>query len=94
MTSTLAERVRELCDAYGGSRERLSTLCGLAPSHLGLMVAGRNQSLRTDVAVKIADATGVSLDWLATGRDPAPSWPAVREKIRALETQPETDGAA
>lgn len=93
-TTTLADRVRELCEAAGGSRERLSSLCGLAPSHLGLMVAGRNQSLRADVAAKIAQTTGVGLDWLITGRAPAPDWSAVRETVRVALQRADSEGAA
>jgi transcriptional regulator with XRE-family HTH domain len=90
--TTLAARVRELCDAAGTSREKLSSLCGLAASHLGLMVAGRHKSLRGDVAAKIASTTGCSLEWLITGEGVQPNWKAVRERVAAAEQAEE--GAA
>lgn len=81
----LASRVKLLCDAAGTSREHLSRLCGLTPSHIGLMVAGRNQNVRGDVAARIAKVFGCSLEWLITGEGPPPTVVAVKAAVAAAE---------
>jgi len=81
----LASRVKLLCDAAGTSREHLSKLCGLTPSHIGLMVAGRNQNVRGDVAARIAKVFGCDLGWLITGEGQAPDAAHVRASVAALE---------
>lgn len=91
-TTTLAERVRYLCDASSISRERLSKICGLTPSHLGLIIAGRNVTVTSATASRICRATSARLDWLidAVGEAPLPA--DVRAAVEAAEH--ETEGAA
>lgn len=81
--TTLALRVRHLCDSAAMSRERLSVACGLTASHLGLIVAGRNHALHSDTATKIASTFGCSLEWLINGKGEAPTEEAIREAVDA-----------
>ena len=83
--STLAERVLSLCDAAGLPRVRLSKLCGLAGSHLGLIVAGHHASVRGDLAARIAKVFGCSLEWLLTGEGAPPSVDAVKAAVASAE---------
>jgi hypothetical protein len=90
--STLAERVLFLCDAAALPRVRLSKLCGLAGSHLGLIVAGHHASVRGDLAARIAKVFGCSLEWLITGEGQAPDAAHVRASVVALEPARESEG--
>lgn len=83
--TTLAERVLFLCDAAALPRVRLSKLCGLAGSHLGLIVAGHHASVRGDLAARIAKVFGCDLGWLITGEGQAPDAAHVRASVAALE---------
>ena len=91
---TLALRIRYLCDSAGVPRVRLSRLCGLTGSHLGLIISGHHASVRADLAAKIARTFGCSLEWLITGEGEAPKVDAVKAAIEAAQAAAATEGAA
>lgn len=62
----LGNRIRDARVARGLSQVTLAELAGVSPQYLGQLERGlRDPSL--GVAVRVARALGVSVDWLATG---------------------------
>lgn len=81
----------EAARSYAGlSANELSKLAGLSSSHVGMIGRGHVHAPRIDVVSKIAEALGVSLDWLVRGEGPEPDAAAVRaavERARAARTE-------
>lgn len=63
---TLEERLSQLAAEIGGVG-KAADLCGVSRTTFHAWVKG--SKLPLDAAAKLADATGVTLDWLATGHD-------------------------
>lgn len=59
-------RLEEVCRLLGG-RGKAAALAGVTPQMLRRYVLGESRP-GFDVVAKLADASGVSLDWLATGK--------------------------
>ena len=68
---TLAERLKWARETAGLSQRGLSELAGLASSHVQLIESGRAEGLNLGTAGGLAQALGLSLDWLS-GRDQEP----------------------
>ena len=63
-----ADRLRQAVRAAGGNRA-VSGRSGVPIGTLGYYIAGRD--MKADAMIKLAAACNVSLEWLATGREPA-----------------------
>lgn len=74
----MVKRIREAVDDAGGPKA-VARLCNVPLSTFSGYLSGREVKL--SIAVRIADACGVSLEWLATGRDKAAQ--------RTLQSQPD-----
>lgn len=79
---SLASRLRTLREIAGVSAREASALSGLSPSHVALLETDRHRAT-TDTVAAIARAFGVSIDWLVTGNDKAPTARAVRASVDA-----------
>lgn len=79
VASTLAERLQWILKERGFSQRGLSTQTGLAPGHVGVLMMrlrrDPNAGVETDTLRRIADGSGVSYEWLATGEGTAPTSP-------------------
>lgn len=78
-------RLCQLVAHAGLSEREFSLRCGRSGAHIGLLIDRLSASERADVQrrtlVSIADACGVTLDWLLTGRGAEPSAEHVRRCI-------------
>lgn len=71
VVSTLQERIQWVLETRNLAAGALSLKAGLARSHIGGILRGREISnLRESTARKIAKAANVSVAWLATGQGP------------------------
>lgn len=77
----LAERVRDLVAWAGLPAKTLSELSGLGQSHVGEIVRGHIRNPSCETLSGLVRTFGVSLDWLAHGRGPAPDPAAVRRAV-------------
>jgi hypothetical protein len=69
--SELGRRLIEACKHAGFSPTGLETAAGLSKGHMSRLVYGSRgdkAGMQRDVAVRLADKTHVSLEWLLTGR--------------------------
>jgi transcriptional regulator with XRE-family HTH domain len=68
----LASRLRWILRMRGWSQRKLSKKASLSAAHIGQILArakkGGGESIETDTLTSIANAAGVSVDWLASGR--------------------------
>ncbi len=94
VTSEMGARITALSKTVGGKRE-LAGIAGLSESQLHRIVSGRSQAKIENIAA-MAVETGVSLDWLATGKtgngivhleDHRPDSDAARESQRLLQEE-------
>lgn len=69
----IGERVRAGRERRGWSREALAFHSGLSWSAIAQVEAGRRRNLRPMTVAALADALGVTADYLATGRAFAPA---------------------
>lgn len=67
---SLAERVRAARLKTGLSARAIDSLAGLGAGHCALIEAGIRSNISLQTAQALADALEVSLEWLATGREP------------------------
>ena len=65
-------RLREALRRGGGNKV-VSERSGVPLANLQTYLKGRE--MRIDTAIALAEACGVTLEWLATGKDPAPQAP-------------------
>jgi len=72
MFEEIAERVKMLAKKhYSGNWTKFSTAVGMSTSTLHAVKTGKT-NLGTETAIKICQATGVSLDWLLMGKETNP----------------------
>ncbi|WP_051341875.1 TetR/AcrR family transcriptional regulator [Pseudonocardia spinosispora] len=69
-SSQVAERVRELIEASGGTQRSFAEDIGLDETKLSKALAGRRRFSAQEL-VTIADRAGVTVNWLLHGRDDA-----------------------
>ena len=92
---SLKDRLRILLDATGLSAREASRLAGhSSPNHVAMILRGEITEPRIDTAGGIANAFGVSLEWLASGKGPDPDPAAVRAAVDAARTAAATQVAA
>ena len=72
-TTTRSERLRQAIH-LGGGNKKVSEATGIGLTNIQNYLKGRE--MRIDTALALAEACGVTLEWLATGKDPAPQAPA------------------
>lgn len=77
-TDTLARRVAYLHVASGLDRLTMSTLAGLSPGHVGMLIRSEVTRPASETLAKIAQTFNVSLEWLSTGEGPRPTVANVR----------------
>ncbi len=66
-TSGIGERINEISRRVGG-KKRLAEMAGLSESQLHRITSGESQAKIENIAA-MAINCGVSIDWLATGRE-------------------------
>ena len=71
-TTTRSERLRQAIH-LGGGNKKVSEATGIGLTNIQNYLKGRE--MRIDTALALAEACGVTLEWLATGKDPAPQAP-------------------
>jgi len=69
---TLPRRLEHARKAAGLNRTALATKAGLNASHVRLIEEGHREDPSGTTLAKLADALGVSLDWLVRGVGDAP----------------------
>jgi phage repressor protein C with HTH and peptisase S24 domain len=90
--SAFGERLRLIVDHWP-SAERVAHAIGISPSAFRKWLRGETEPGR-DRLIKLADATGVSLSWLAAGDGPAPDphelgeWTAARDRAKKPSAAP------
>lgn len=65
MSETLATRIQKAMDAQGLTQADLARLAGINTSNIAYIVTGQTKDPRFLTVVKIAQALGVSLEYLA-----------------------------
>lgn len=75
---TLADRVAYLHAVSGLDRLSISTLAGLSPGHVGMLIRSEVTRPASETLAKIAQTFDVSLEWLSTGNGPRPTEANVR----------------
>lgn len=66
---SIADRVRKARECAGLKQEEFAELVGMSRAGLARIEQGKGEPRRTTL-IAIAFATGVSLDWLETGKTP------------------------
>lgn len=74
---TIAARLKAAREAAHLTERGLSKAAGLSPTHVGLIESGARSTPSAETLGALADALGVSLDWLARGRGEAPAFARV-----------------
>jgi transcriptional regulator with XRE-family HTH domain len=59
----------------------LDALAGLTRGHISAIESGHRTSIEARTAQRIADALGVSLDWLVSGRGETPTQADVKRAV-------------
>jgi AcrR family transcriptional regulator len=91
--TAVAERVRELLARDGWTQRRFSEAIGLEETKLSKSLAGRRRFPAAEL-VAIADATGVTVNWLLHGRDDARTHTAVPRGAARTESARTESGTA
>ena len=81
--STIATRVSQLLNLSQLSAREFDRISGLVETHCSMILHRKSSSIDTSTASKIADAFGVTLDWLANGTGDAPTAEHVRAAVAA-----------
>ena len=84
--STIADRIKEICAQKGTSMYKLEKQLNLGNGTIGKWGKNRRQPTY-DKAVAVANALGVSADYLLTGEQkekPAPDWDGLSGKDKRL----------
>lgn len=79
---TMSDRLREARRLSGLSARALSRCAGLAETHVSLIESGAT-NMGTQTAERLANALGVSLDWLVSGVGNGPTEVSVRAAVAA-----------
>jgi transcriptional regulator with XRE-family HTH domain len=91
---SLQTRLRHLLEVADLSAREASRLAGHAsPNHFAMILRGEITEPRIDTAGGIADAFGVSLEWLAFGKGDAPDPAAVRAAVEAARARAVAEAA-
>ena len=69
--SNLAERLREARERVGMSARELDGKADITPGHTTAIEKGLRRAPSVETVRVLADALGVSLDWLVTGAEHA-----------------------
>lgn len=64
---TLSDRIKEALRHAGKSQSQLAVEIGISTSAVSQLVTGQVKSLKAATATKMAQATGVSAEWLVSG---------------------------
>lgn len=90
---TVASRVKRIVDETGRSARQLSLAIGSSKSWIQTVIDGLSQNPEAERLRKLAEETGYSFDWLATGRGEPKASTASGADV-ATPRQPEGDPAA
>lgn len=71
----LAERLHEARCRAGLSARALDGKAGITVGHTALIESGRRERPAAETVRKLADALGVSIDWLVSGSPPVADAP-------------------
>jgi Zn-dependent peptidase ImmA (M78 family) len=86
MTSTLEDRVRTVIEQVAESQAAFAALIGLATDKLSKSLSGKRRFTSLELAL-IAEAGGVTVDWLLHGRVPTRPLVAARRTAEAGPTE-------
>ncbi len=73
---TLSARLQVARKARQLSARGLDAKAGLAPGHVWQIEAGRKPRIEVETATRLADALGVTLEWLIRGVGEGPTRPS------------------
>lgn len=92
----VATRIRERLTALGLKPHPASVLAGLSPRQVSKLLERGAENAHTKTLAKLAPVLGVSVEWLMTGKGPAPeaSPPAAPEAPAPAELRMVPDGDA
>ncbi len=95
--STLAGRLRSAREKGGIKQRRLCQLSralgeGVSTSYVSMLELGQRTNPEVEKLGQIAAVLGVSVDWLAFGRGPAPSAKRIRAAVETAKAK--ADGQA
>jgi transcriptional regulator with XRE-family HTH domain len=83
--SSFAERLRSEIDYAGLSQKELAAKAGIKKRALDMYLGAQKSIPRADIAVKIASALGVSVEYLITGKEVLRSKETGKEAPRSGE---------
>lgn len=81
MLDSLSSRLAHARSLSGLSAKALDRLSGLTPGHVSAIESEVKKEVGAATVAKIATALGISLDWLVSGKDPAPTERAIRRAV-------------
>lgn len=68
--NTFGSRLRSAREETGVSARALSNACGVSPSVVSFLERGLIRVPNANLALKLAQVLGVSVEWLVTGKHP------------------------
>lgn len=83
--TTVADRLKQVREMGGMSARGLSIRAGLHPHHVGVIELRKTGEISATVAVSLARALGVSVEWLVNGEGDAPDKDTVLAAFEAAE---------
>lgn len=83
---TFGQRLKALLDLRGYSARGFSGLTAVSSRYISMILSGEREEPSLSIALSIAQALDVSLDWLATGetREPEELTPEEQDVIERL----------
>jgi transcriptional regulator with XRE-family HTH domain len=91
---TLADRIEYARELAGLTPRGLSIIAGLDPTHVRLIEDGERPDPRSSTISKLANALGLTTDWLLDGRGPEPDPEVIRSAVEAARASANTHDAA
>ncbi len=92
---SLAERLKLLVGMVDGlSLRELARIARVSEAYPSLIVSGERENIGTDVARKLAVTLGCSIDYLATGTEPAPTKEQVAAAVEIARAAKAAEDAA
>lgn len=66
--STIGARIRQVREKAGIGSKELDGLADLSPGHTAMIEGRKGKGIDATTALKIANALGIDLSWLITGK--------------------------
>lgn len=88
---TISDRLRQILRVRGWSMKALSEKAGLAPNHVEQIVSGRVKRPNGETLAAIGAASGVSVDWIVSGKGEPPTADGPTVDREGVEPPPSGD---